>query len=177
MHKYDPQKHHRRSIRLKGFDYSSEGLYFITICVQDRICLFGAVENGQMILNAAGQMVEAEWLKLPERFPNIELHEFVVMPNHFHGILEIVGRGGGTATRAAPTAAAPTVGEMMGAFQSIVTVEYIRGVKNEGWPRFFQKLFQRDYWEHIIRNERAFTNISNYIKNNPAKWEEDRFYR
>ena len=105
--KYNPQIHHRRSIRLKGYDYSKEGLYFITICAQDRACLFGEIVGAPlvdaqntdaqntdapaMILNDAGKMVESEWLKLPERFKNIELHEYVVMPNHFHAILEIVG--------------------------------------------------------------------------------------
>ena len=87
MTKYNPNKHHRKSIRLKGHDYSQAGLYFITICVQDRACLFGKVVNGEMKLNDAGVMVKNEWLKLPQRFPNIQLHEFVVMPNHIHGIL------------------------------------------------------------------------------------------
>jgi putative transposase len=91
MNKYNPNKHHRKSIRLKGHDYSQAGLYFITICVQDRACLFGKVVNGEMKLNDAGVMVKNEWLKLPQRFPNIQLHEFVVMPNHFHAIMEIVG--------------------------------------------------------------------------------------
>src|SRR5215210_2961095 len=94
--KYNPEIHKRRSIRLKGYDYSQEGLYFITICVQNRKCLFGKIENDEMILNDAGQMVQTEWEKLTERFNNIELHEFVVMPNHFHGILEIVHNVGAT---------------------------------------------------------------------------------
>ncbi len=89
--KYNPNIHHRRTIRLKGYDYAQAGLYFITICCQDRICRFGDVVNGEMILNDIGTMIENEWLKLPERFKNIQLHEFVVMPNHFHAILEIVG--------------------------------------------------------------------------------------
>lgn len=88
---YNPNKHHRRSVRLKGYDYSQTGLYYITICVQNRACLFGKIENGNMILNDAGHMIENEWLKLTERFKNIVLHEYVIMPNHFHAILEIVG--------------------------------------------------------------------------------------
>lgn len=203
MHKYDPKKHDRKAIRLKGYDYATPGLYFITICVQNRACLFGEVQNGRMVLNAAGQMVEKEWLKLPDRFPNILIHEFVVMPNHFHGILEIVditvgatlpvgatGQVGATLVvaptcppdgdgqpRGLPLRAKPkTVGDIIGAFQSIVTVEYIRGVKLYGWPAFDQRLWQRNYWEHIIRSEVSFFRISNYIKNNPAKWDEDKFY-
>ena len=182
MNKYDPNIHHRRSIRLKGYDYAQAGLYFITICVQNRENLFGEIvpnERGdhkgsppQMILNDAGKMIETEWINLKKRYENIELHEFITMPNHFHGILEIVV---GAATRAAPTAA-PTVGDMMGAFKSISTVEYIRGVKNLNWRPFNGKLWQRDYYEHIIRDERAYENISNYIVNNPAKWAADKFY-
>ncbi len=89
--KYDPAIHKRRSIRLTGYDYSQSGLYFITNCVLNRDLLFGKIENGEMILNAAGRMIQTEWEKLPQRFTNFQLHEFVVMPNHFHGILEIVG--------------------------------------------------------------------------------------
>ena len=83
---YDPKKHHRRSIRLQDYDYSQGGLYFVTIYVQDRKCLFGHIEDGKMILNVAGEMIEKEWLKIPKRFPNMILQEYVVMPNHFHAI-------------------------------------------------------------------------------------------
>lgn len=185
--KYNPEIHKRRSIRLKGYDYSQAGLYFITICVQNRRHLFGNIENGKMILNDAGKMIETEWKNLKNRFPNIELHEYVIMPNHFHGILEIVGatlvvaqnentppvvaqNDNLATTRVAPTN--KTVGDMMDAFKSITTVEYIRGVKNLGWQPFDGKLWQRNYYEHIIRNEQSYQTISNYIINNPAKWQE-----
>jgi putative transposase len=88
--KYNPAIHKRKSIRLKRYDYSQAGLYFITMCVQNRELLFGKIENDVMILNDAGKMIQTEWEKLPQRFSNIELDKFVVMPNHFHGILEIV---------------------------------------------------------------------------------------
>lgn len=262
MNRYNPHIHHRRSIRLKGYDYSQAGLYFITVCVQNRECLFGRIANREMILNDAGTMVQNEWLKLPERFKNIRLHEYVVMPNHFHAILEIVvgatlvvaqnattdqninadqninveqnnvvalnndvaqntnvvqnnvdalnndvaqnmnidqnnvvavnndaeqndptdrniddvqiGRPQGHAPTDTPKN--KTVGDMMGAFQSIVTVEYIRGVKTLGWQPFNGKLWQRNYWEHIIRNEQSYQTISDYIINNPHKWNDDKFY-
>ncbi|HPX05108.1 MAG TPA: transposase, partial [Tenuifilaceae bacterium] len=87
---YNPQKHHRRSIRLKGYDYSQSGFYFITICVQNREHLFGHIENGEMVLNDAGRMVENEWLNILQRFKNVALHEYIVMPNHFHCIVEMV---------------------------------------------------------------------------------------
>jgi putative transposase len=186
---YNPNKHHRKSIRLKGYDYSQVGLYYITICVQNMACLFGNIIHGEMILCDAGHMVENEWLKMPERFPNVHLHEYVIMPNHFHAIMEIAV--GATLVVApndvvapnetwqpqgiAPTGTPKTVGDMVGAYQSIVTVEYIRGVNQLGWPRFNGKLWQRNYWEHIIRNEKSYQRISEYIKNNPKNWKDDKF--
>ena len=214
MNKYNPNIHHRQSIRLKGYDYAQAGLYFITICCQRRgnpsWLPFGEIENGEMKLNDAGMMVENEWLKLPNRFQNIQLHEYVVMPNHFHAILEIVGATLVVAPvrvslvdtqkddnaqkddaqnndahnemdpqKGQPQGIAPTgktVGDMVGAFQSIVTVEYIRGAKTLGWQLFDGKLWQRNYYEHIIRNEQSYLTISDYIINNPAKWADDKFY-
>jgi REP element-mobilizing transposase RayT len=176
----------RRSIRLKGYDYSQAGLYFITICCQDRICLFGDVVKGEIILNEAGKMVETEWLNLPDRFKNIELHESVIMPNHFHGILKIVGvtlvvaRNVGIAENqiGQPQGIAPTktIGDMMDAYKSITTVNYIRGVKTLNWQPFNGKLWQRNYWEHIIRNEQSYQRISEYIINNPKEWSDDKFH-
>lgn len=181
MNKYNPNIHHRRSIRLKGYDYSQAGLYFITICCQDRACLFGNIENGKMIWNDAGLMVENEWLKLTERFKNIKLHEYVVMPNHFHAILEIVGATLVVAqnermAQNEPVAQNKTVGHIIGAFKSIVTVEYIRGVKTLKWQPFNGKLWQRNYYENIIRNEKSYNTISEYIINNPVKWKDDKFF-
>jgi REP element-mobilizing transposase RayT len=176
----------RRSIRLKGYDYSQAGLYFITICCQDRICLFGDVVKGEIILNEAGKMVETEWLNLPDRFKNIELHESVIMPNHFHGILKIVGvtlvvaRNVGIAENqiGQPQGIAPTktIGDMMDAYKSITTVNYIRGVKTLNWQPFNGKLWQCNYWEHIIRNEQSYRRISVYIINNPKEWSDDKFH-
>lgn len=190
MNKYNPKIHHRRSIRLKGYDYSQAGLYFVTICIKNRECLFGEIANGQMILNDPGKMVEIEWIKLPKRFKNIELHEYIVMPNHFHAILEIrrdnprgypiEGQPQGIAPTIAPTTIPTetknkTLGDIIGAFESITTVEYIRGVKNNNWQPFDGKLWQRNYWEHIIRNEQEYYRISQYIINNPSKWNDDKF--
>jgi len=100
---YDPNRHHRRSIRLKGYDYSQAGAYFITICTQDRACLFGKVVNGEMRLNDAGRMVLAEWNMLPERFPHVVLDAFVVMPNHVHGIVVITNPATDDTATTAPT--------------------------------------------------------------------------
>ena len=202
---HSPNYFQRRSIRLKGYDYSQDGLYYITICVQKRECLFGDMtvgtypcgrpdindENVQndisqyvqndislygqpqghaptMRLNDAGKMVEKQWLALTDRFPNVQLHEFVVMPDHFHGILEIVPDVG--ASPCGRPLNNKTVGDMMDAFKSITTVEYIRGVKTMDWTPFNGKLWQRNYYEHIIRDFDAFVRISEYIRENPEKW-------
>ncbi len=201
--KYNPKIHHRRSIRLQGYDYSQAGLYFITICVHNREWLFGNVLNGVMILNDAGQMVEKWYYELKNKFGDIKCDEMVVMPNHFHCIIENVGTVGadlrvcpdndqngqnvenGQSHRIAPTGEPlPILGEHVGSplqtvvqwFKTMTTNEYIRGVKNLGWQPFDGKMWQRNYYEHIIRNEQSYETISNYIINNPAKWEEDKFY-
>ena len=201
------QQHHRRSIRLKGYDYSAAGLYFITICLQNRRNLFGKIEQGKLILNDAGKMIDQQWLILPGRFTNIQLHEYIIMPNHFHGIIEIAnvgaplvgarnaagdarnvagddarnvaGDANGQPQGIAPTTTGnngPTIGNVMDAFKSITTVEYIRGVKNSGWRSFNGKLWQRNYYEHIIRNEKSLGHIANYIINNPLNWNKDGFH-
>ena len=179
---FDSDRHHRRSIRMKNYDYAGEGLYFITICVNHHRCLLGRIENGVMIPNAAGTMMETEWLKMPERFPYTVLQEHVLMPNHFHGIVEILESplcacSSDTCTCSTPPSKRAALGEMVGAFKSIVTGEYIKGVKELGWPRFAGKLLQRNYWEHTIRSWDAFFNISYYININPKKWKQDRFFR
>lgn len=90
--KFNPTNHHRKSIRLKNYDYSQAGLYFITVCIENRHCLFGHISNDSMILNDAGNMIANQWNELNNRFPSIALHEYVVMPNHFHSIVEFVGQ-------------------------------------------------------------------------------------
>lgn len=177
---YNPYIHHRRSIRLKGYDYSQAGVYFVTICAQHHACLFGNIcmndynlgdhdLAAEMVLNDAGKMIESEWLTLPERFPDIRLHEFTIMPNHFHAIIQIVG----ATTRAAPM---EELGGTVGAFKSLTTGKYIHGVKHGGWPPFDGKLWQRNYWEHIIRNEESYRQIAEYIVTNPARWQNDKLY-
>jgi putative transposase len=187
---YDPQKHHRRSIRLKGYDYTQAGAYYITIVAQNRTCLFGSVVNGEVQLNDAGKMLQSQWEALPQRFPNIELDESIVMPNHWHGILVITDKttnvgampcarpGSGQPSTGQPQGIAPTehdhvLGEIVGAWKSIVTDEYIDGVRQLNWQPFDRKLWQRNYWEHIVRDEDDLNRIREYIINNPANWELD----
>ena len=282
--KYNPNIHHRRSVRLRGYDYGKEGMYFITICTQNRIHFFGEVKNGEMILNHFGEIAHREWEKLPERWPHVELGAFQIMPNHMHGVL-LVGRPisaittvvngedtdrgsmdqaatcGATTnrattnrattnrattnrattnrattnratTRVAPTtnhgvgtvgatlvvaphmvaphivaphivapdknitpnptdlsslppeipfskiqwATRPYLGQIIGAYLSIVATECLKFHKQNQPGVWLDKIWQRSFDERIIRDTAAFDNISNYIINNPANWKEDKFF-
>jgi len=238
MVKHDPQntltgtRHHRHSIRLQGFDYASAGGYFVTIVTWHRECLFGNVIDKHMQLNKVGKIVEWEWLELPKRLPYVSLGAYVVMPNHFHGILFIHEPVG--ATRQGPTESSsgieplqivtkdgidgsplrpndPTpaslgasrqgqirppssteplqsitndgivgsplrpngpkpasLGAILAQFKSRVTKRIWKIPKFEGTP-----IWQRNYYEHIIRDETALQNMTRYIEANPLLWEED----
>ena len=183
--KFDPKKHHRRSIRLKGYDYSQAGAYYVTIVVWHRECLFGKVVNGKMRLNDVGMIVELEWKELAKRLQFIELGAFMVMPNHFHGILffhEIVGatrqelpyaRSGNVSLPnvtidsidGSPLPRGPqpkSLGAIMSQFKSRVTKRLWKFPALKGTP-----IWQRNYWEHVIRNEQDLQNKTDYIEANP----------
>ncbi len=191
MKKFNPNRRRRKSLRLKGYDYSQKGLYFVTICVQNRACLFGDIQNGVMHLNDAGTMIEKWYYELENKFPDIQCGTHVVMPDHFHCIIHNVGANLGVGTDVLGSTSSIDsnfVGissEHVGSplyrviqwFKTMTTNEYIRKVKTDNWPRFDRKLWQRNYWEHIIRNERAHQNISKYILNNPLKWKGDTLNR
>ncbi|GBC77824.1 hypothetical protein HRbin08_01306 [bacterium HR08] len=192
---YDPEKHHRRSIRLPGYDYTQRGAYFITLCTHDRACLFGEVVEGEMRLNALGEIVRVEWFRTAQIRPYVRLFddEFVVMPNHVHGIIWIIdddvgatrrvaqGVGAtrcvaqGATRRVAPTGYPPrgpascSIGAIIGQFKSITTkrMNALRGTP--GAP-----VWQRNYYEHIIRTEDALRRIREYIATNPMRWHLDR---
>lgn len=228
-------KRNRRSIRLKGYDYSRAGAYFVTICTHNRECLFGTVADGKMVLNDQGRMVE-KWVgELQNKFPDIRCDDSIIMPNHFHAIIQNVGadlrvcpdlcfrpdsgirpdpcvcpdpgirpdRGvypenepnETTRVECTPCESPPnermsnktmpgehTSGEHIGSplhrvvqwFKTMTTNEYIRGVKQFNWTPFHRKLWQRNYYEHIIRNEKELNRIRDYIVRNPRKWEWDR---
>ena len=176
---YEPEIHQRRSIRLKGYDYSQGGAYFVTIVAQGRLCLFGDVVDGEMRANDAGEMVWRVWDGMPGRFPSIEMDEFVVMPNHVHGVIiirqslgSLVGGQGDSGVQR--DTEATTVGDVVGAFKSLTTVEYGRGVRKLDWPPFDRRLWQRNYYERVIRDESEFSRVREYIANNPMEWEFDR---
>ena len=182
---YDPEIHHRRSIRLKGYDYSQAGAYFVTICNQNRECLFGDIVDGEMRLNDAGEMLERWYSELEKKYPDIQCDEFVCMPNHVHFIAVNVGADLRVRPDSAPRQTMGehvTMGEHIGSplhrvvqwFKTMTTNEYIRGVKQNNWRSFPGKLWQRNYWEHIIRNESELNRIREYILNNPAQWELDK---
>jgi REP element-mobilizing transposase RayT len=170
----DNTYHHRRySIRLPGYDYSQNGAYFVTLCTQGRECLFGDIIDGAMRLNEIGELVEEEWRKTAIIRNEIELDEWVIMPNHIHGIL-IISQGRGTARRA-PTfeqfgkpvpGSIPTV---IRSFKSAVTKRsnIMRGTSGV-------RLWQRNYYEIVIRNEDELNHIRRYIIENPTNWNTDR---
>ena len=130
--------------------------------------------------DSAGQMIIDEWFAIRSRFTSIGLEAFVVMPNHFHGILSILPAGGeslvGIVDGRVITKGTPTLGEMIGAFKSITTNRYISGVKNQNWQPFDRRLWQRNYYEHIIRNDQSFDRLQSYIQDNPLRWENDQLH-
>ena len=162
---FDNELHDRNSIRLKNYDYSKAGCYFITICTQNKLKLFGTVEKCNIVLNNAGQMVEKIWQELPNQFSNIQLHEFVIMPNHFHGIFEI--------NKTINLGEKKTVSDIVGAFKSLTTNAFICGVKQNNWQAFEGKVWQRNFYEHIIRDRQDYLNTVDYILNNSKNWLED----
>jgi putative transposase len=185
---YNPEIHHRRSIRLHNYDYASAGAYFVTICTQNRECLFGEIDAREMRLNNAGSIIEKGWMEAIGKFKGIELDEFVVMPNHFHGVIVIIGapcadppisegktniESIGKITAVADARPGPALGDIVGAFKSITTHAYINGVAQQNWPPFSGKLWQRNYYERVIRNDDELTRAREYIITNPLKWYED----
>jgi REP element-mobilizing transposase RayT len=229
--KYDPAKHHRTSIRLKGYNYTQPGAYFVTLCTHDRECLFGEILNGNMRLSRYGKVVRATWFDLPNHYRNIHLDEFCIMPNHVHAIIVIIdrgdregGRGGSAISGVEPllegvnsgcetlparqtrpyghgeislpegansgcetlparqtrpyahgvepfpinTGRIHGLSEVVRAFKSFSArrINSLRG--GRGLP-----VWQRNYYEHIIRDESEYQRISRYILDNPQKWESD----
>ncbi len=189
MQKYDPQIHHRRSIRLKGYDYSQAGAYFVTICVHQRECLLGDVVNGKMQLSQFGKIVYYAWLDLPKHYPHVILDEFCIMPNHVHFIIVLIddGRDGSfklsqvslPASVQLPKTPLPArethpytrhpLSEVIRAFKSFSAKRINAPQKTTGNP-----FWQKNYYEHIIRNDREWNAIAWYILNNPLHWQLDR---
>ena len=192
--KYNPDIHHRRSIRLKGYDYSRSGLYFITLCVVDRICVFGNIVDGKMQLNDIGRLVEEEWLNtINIRKGDVRLHNYIVMPNHFHAIIEIcecMDECDSSQILNTDNVGEYAMGECekdeceKGECDSPLRMKspsktvgaIVRGFKGAVSRQLGYSVWQRNYYEHIIRTGELYRQISDYIVNNPTKWQDDKFY-
>lgn len=155
----------RKSLRLPDIDYSESGAYSITIVVHGRKNLFGQITAGNLTQSPAGEMVATWWAELKNKFSGISPFEFVVMPNHFHGIIVIES-----------VDHIVTLSQVVQWFKTMTTNEYIRGVRRYGWKPFDSKLWQRYYYEHIIRSEDDFNNAVVYIQENPNRWDTDDEY-
>jgi REP element-mobilizing transposase RayT len=175
---YDKRLHHRRSIRLRSHDYSTPDYYFITICTADKKCIFGQVANGEMRLNKCGAIAKQYLNELETYYHNVRLHEFVIMPNHMHAMIEILDVGAGFprpecvnigSGRGNP---APTLANMVAWFkyQSTKNINKLYGFAGK-------KLWQRNYYEHIVRDNSDYENIRAYIINNPRTWDSDVLYQ
>jgi REP element-mobilizing transposase RayT len=173
---FDPGKHHRRSIRLPGHDYGQVGAYFITVCTRNRQCLFGDVVDEAMRLNECGETVEHEWSRTGVLRRNLVPDAFIVMPNHFHAIVTLPDSGRGV-LQYAPTADQPslrspsqTIGAIVRGFKSAVTRQ-INALRRTARV----SVWQRNYYEHIIRSEASLNAIRCYIESNPLLWRYDAY--
>ncbi|HEM48944.1 MAG TPA: hypothetical protein ENO27_01915 [Caldithrix sp.] len=179
---YNSDLHHRKSIRIPSYDYSQEGWYFVTICTYQREKLFGEIINKNIKLNKYGNIAKQCWMEIPFHYPNVKMDEFIVMPNHVHGIINIFEKH--------DTSVLNVVGIQN--FESLRVNKYqhiipgsigtiIRGFKT-GVTKWFRKntdiyiVWQRNYWEHVIRNENDLNRIRDYIISNPLKWTEDKYF-
>ncbi|OGQ99859.1 MAG: hypothetical protein A2511_15735 [Deltaproteobacteria bacterium RIFOXYD12_FULL_50_9] len=177
--------HHRKSIRLRGYDYSQAGLYFITICTHERLPIFGEIVDGKMMSNEAGMMAEKCWRAIPDHFSWAMLDDFVVMPNHVHGIITVGAKDflplqpKHRANDHSPLQSNAVPQPKHGTSQTIGSI--VRGFKI-GVTKWFrtntdmQVVWQRNYYEHIIRDEAAYLKIADYIQTNPQRWLEDTYY-
>ncbi|MGH7143389.1 MAG: transposase [Terriglobia bacterium] len=187
---FDPELHHRRSIRLRGFDYTRPGSYFITICAYQQTCLFGRIVDAAFSAGPMGKMVRDVWSEIPGRYPGVALDTFVLMPNHLHGILTIqsVAAGGSSVLSkhaSVPIAASVANGaftrtsslsipEVVQRFKSFTTAQFRLGCQTGQWQSRWLRLWQRNYFEHIISDVGELIAIREYIERNPLTWEIDR---
>lgn len=157
--RYDPEKQHRRSIRLRGYDYTQAGAYFVTICVRPRGNILGEVRDGEMTLNEAGRTAQTGWLELDRRFVGLTLDAFVIMPDHLHGLLLL-----GESRLEAPSSR-PALGQIVRVFKALTA----RQIRQLG----IEFTWQRNYYERIVRHDGELDRVREYIAGNPAKWETE----
>ena len=182
----------RKSTRLKEYDYSENGYYYVTICTENREQIFGTIENNDMILNGVGNMIDQWWRKMFEKYDDISIDKYIIMPNHIHGIINIaVGaipcnrpiKNNKNNTTTGENTVSPLqrkisnqyngLGQYISWFKRMTTNKYMYHVKTDGWESFNKCLWQRNYYDHIIRNEKSLQGIREYIINNPATWADD----
>lgn len=165
---FNPLIHNRQSIRLKGYDYRTSGSYFITLNTENRAPLFGEIKNGEMEMNEAGREAYNCWLAIPDHYPFIRIHEFIIMPDHIHGILEIIVGANDYSPRHVEyksefKSPSKTIGSVIRGYKIGVTKWMRQNTE-------IHKVWQRNYYEHIIRDTVAFDNIARYIQDNPKNW-------
>jgi REP element-mobilizing transposase RayT len=164
----------RKSLRLKDHDYTSEGAYFLTICTFERFCIFGEIKSGKMALNDAGNIVQQCWQDIERKYTCTTLDQYIIMPNHIHGIILINKNVGATHWVARNRMNGPlpgSIGTIIGQFKP-KAAKRINALRNT--PTTF--VWQRNFYEHIIRNDKDLMRIQQYILNNPTNWEKDEYY-
>lgn len=168
MTNWHGRDHVTRRLRLREYDYTTPSDYFVTICTEQRMCLFGEVAEGVMTLNPAGVVMESWWLSIPQRFPSVMIDEFTVMPNHLHGIITI-----GAEPELVGGDSPPSLKQVVQWFKGMTTKDYILGVKTQDWQRFPGRLWQQGFYDHIVRSEAALERLRSYIEANPSQWPQD----
>ncbi len=180
---YDPDAHHRRSIRLRDYDYAQMGAYFVTLCVYDRECLLGEIAAGEVRLSTYGEIVDREWKRTSSLRPQVDLDLYAIMPNHFHAIFVITGDAPDSVGAYCNTplqkpttppefrSPSQTVGAIVRGFKATTTKQVNILRKTPCAP-----FWQRDYWEHVIRDDADLERLRDYIEGNPGKWAEDQYH-
>lgn len=191
---FDPAIHHRRTHRLSGYNYAAHGAYFLTLCVQGKEPLLGKIHANSLALNDAGRMVEHWWHELSGKFPTVQSDHYIIMPDHLHGIITLhpathtaaeadpwgcpwsdsppspVNQSGHTNPVNQGGHIGPPLHQVVQWFKTMSTNAYIRGVCNQQWPPFHGRLWQRDYYDRIIRNQTDLDHMRRYIRENPTRW-------
>lgn len=166
----------RKRIRLSNHDYSSNRRYYVTICTYKKEYYFGEIINDKMILNEPGKMVQQTINEIPEYYNGIELDQYVVMPNHVHVVVVINNQ---LSSNGQPQGAVPTysnnlsLSDVVHRIKTLITKKYIDGVKNNNWTPFNKKVWQRSFYDHIVRGDKSLQNIREYVVNNPRTWDAD----
>lgn len=153
----------RNSLRYPGYDYSQAGAVFVTICTQGRQRLFGTVRDGRVVLTLPGRRAGDRWAQVPARFPGVLIDVFIVMPDHIHGII-VTGTDPTLPTQS-------TASDVVRWFKSALFTDYTTGVRHHGWDPYDRQLWQRNYYDHIIRSDHELDRIRTYIEANPARWQ------